>query len=258
MVILLQGYFDDSGSHGGEGIYALGGFLAPGVSWQRFSAEWQGVLNKDPAIDYFKMSEAISLRGQFDRWPGPLRDQKVFELAEVAERWAVARISAMVFKEDFDTHIRGASPWRELDNPYFLLFNQIIVLTLGFVQELGKRTLDISDTKVEFVFDEQGLLGRDAVGWWDVLKLALEPEKVQLLGAPPAFGSDKRLFPLQAADLLAWSVRNAVEGGEGSVLANAVVQTLKRVPPYGGFVSGDQMRESLPELIAISEPYWPR
>jgi hypothetical protein len=38
------------------------------------------------AIDYFKMSEAISLRGQFDRWPRTLRDQKVLELAEVAER----------------------------------------------------------------------------------------------------------------------------------------------------------------------------
>jgi hypothetical protein len=256
--MLLQGFFDDSGSHGGEGLYVLGGFLAPDVSWPRFNAEWQAVLKKDPAIDYFKMSEAISLRGQFDRWPGPLRDQKVFELAEVAERWAVARISAMVWKEDFDAHIKGASPWRELDNPYFFLFNQIIVLTVGFILELGKRTLDISNAKVEFVFDEQGVLGRDAVGWWDVLKQALEPEKVRLLGTPPEFGSDKRLLPLQAADLLAWSVRKVVEGGESSVLTSAVVQALRKVPPYGGFVSGEQMRESLPKLIAISEPYWPR
>jgi hypothetical protein len=256
MIMLLQGYFDDSGSHGGEGIYVLGGFLAPSVSWPRFSAEWQNVLNKEPTIDYFKMSEAISLRGQFDRWPRPLRDQKVLEFAEVAERWAVARISAMVFKEDFDVHIKGASPWSELDNPYFLLFNQIIVLTVSFIQELGKRTLDISEAKVEFVFDEQGRLGRDALGWWDVLKQALEPEKTQLLGAPPEFASDKRQSPLQAADLLAWSVRNVAEGGESSVLTNAVVQTLKKIPPYGGFVSGEQMRQSLPELIAISEPYW--
>jgi hypothetical protein len=57
-----------------------------------------------------------------------------------------------------------------LDNPYFLLFNQIIVLTVGFILEVGKRALDISNAKVEFIFDEQGVLGRDAVGWWDVLK----------------------------------------------------------------------------------------
>ncbi|PPD46554.1 MAG: hypothetical protein CTY15_00575 [Methylocystis sp.] len=256
--MLLQGYFDDSGSHGGEGLYVLGGFLAPSVSWPRFEAEWQSVLKKELTIDYFKMSEAISQRGQFDRWPSPLRDQKVFELAEVAERWAVARISAMVWKEDFDAHIKGASPWRELDNPYFLLFNQIIVLTVGFILELGKNGLDISNARVEFVFDEQGVLGRDAVGWWDVLKQALEPEQVRLLGAPPKFGSDKRLLPLQAADLLAWSVRNVVEGGESNVLTSAVVQTLRRVPPYGGFISAEQMRQSLPELTAISEPYWHR
>lgn len=126
--MLLQGYFDDSGSHGGEGLYVLGGFLAPSVSWPTFNADWQDVLKKDPAIAYFKMSEAISLRGQFDGWPAPLRDQKVFELAEVAERWAVARISAMVWKADFDAHIKGASPWRELDNPYFLLFIQLWAL----------------------------------------------------------------------------------------------------------------------------------
>jgi hypothetical protein len=58
--MLLQGYFDDSGSHGGEGLYVLGGFLAPSVSWSRFNSEWQHVLNKDPTIAYFKMSEAIS------------------------------------------------------------------------------------------------------------------------------------------------------------------------------------------------------
>ncbi|MER9944783.1 DUF3800 domain-containing protein [Mesorhizobium sp. M0092] len=256
--MLLQGYFDDSGSHGGDGLYVLGGFLAPDVSWARFSAEWQQALAKEPAIDYFKMSEAISLRGQFARWPAALRDQKVFELAEVAEKHAVARISAMVYKQDFDAHIKGASPWRELDSPYFLLYNQVVVLTVNFIGELGKRSLDISGATVEFIFDDQGLLGEDAVSWWEVLKQALAPEQVQLLVQQPSFGSDKRQLPLQAADLLAWSVRHVAEGGEASVLTGAVVQRLKRVPPYGGFVSADQMRDSLPELAAVSEPYWPR
>ena len=42
--MLLRGYFDDSGSHGGEGLYVLGGFLAPSVSWSQFDSEWQDVL----------------------------------------------------------------------------------------------------------------------------------------------------------------------------------------------------------------------
>ena len=256
--MLLQGYFDDSGSHGGDGLYVIGGFLAPDVSWARFIAEWQQALAKEPAIDYFKMSEAISLRGQFERWPAALRDQRVFELAEVTEKHAVARISAMVYKQDFDAHIKGASPWRELDSPYFLLYNQIVVLTINFIRELGKRSLDISEAKLEFIFDDQGSLGKDAVSWWEVLKQALAPEHVQLLVQQPSFGSDKRQLPLQAADLLAWSVRHVIGGGKASVLTDAVVQRLKRVPPYGGFVSADQMRGFLPELAAISEPYWPR
>ena len=219
--MLLQGYFDDSGSHGGEeaGCYGVlsGVYLAPSVSWPQFNAEWpDGVLKiEGPCYRLFQMSEADLLRGQFDRWPGPLRDQKVFELAEVAERWAVLASPAMVWKEDFDAHIQGGLALSsELDNPYFLLFNQIIILTAGFVQELGKTALGTSDAKVEFVFDEQGVLGRAAVGWWDVLKqtfsIALRKRSFwePLQSSAPTSG----YFPLPATDLLARSVRNVVEG----------------------------------------------
>jgi hypothetical protein len=259
LIMLLQGFFDDSGSHPESGWYVLAGFISTTGNWKRFSDEWSASLSKDPAIDYFKMSEAHRLTGEFEGWPRPLRDQKVLELAEVAERFAVARIAAVVNQADYNRFIKGVSPWAELDDPYFMLFNQIIVLTAQFIKHLEDRQypeLDFSQTEVDFVFDDQGKIGLNALGWWDVLKQALDKDLVRILGSSPIFISDRKVLPLQAADLYAWHARHVFEGGDitGTRTA-AVISTLKKVPPYGGQVTGEQMRDSLPELIAISEKY---
>jgi hypothetical protein len=167
--MMLQGYFDDSGSHAGSNWYVLGGFLSTAANWKQFSDAWQEALRKEPAIDYFKMNKARTLDGQFKGWPAALRDQRVFELAEVAEKYSVARIAAVMRQEDFNQHIKGVSPWKELDDPYFMLFYQIVLLTADFLQKLGKNTdLDVSGAEIDFVFDEQGSIGLNALGWWDV------------------------------------------------------------------------------------------
>ncbi len=237
----------------------LGGFLSTAGNWKRFSDAWDEALRKDPAIEYFKMSDARNFEGQFSAWPSALRDQKVFELAEVAEKYAVVRIAVIVLQQDFNQYIKGVSPWRELDDPYFMLFYQIIVLTAQFIEKLEQRNypdLDFSEIEIDFVFDEQGFIGLNALGWWDVLKQALDPKLARFLGSLPIFRSDRKVSPLQAADLYAWHARHMFEGGaDDSILTKAVVNILKNVPPYGGHVTGEQMRQSLPELIAISEKY---
>jgi hypothetical protein len=257
----FERYFDDSGSHLEAAWYVLGGFLSTAGNWGRFSDAWEGALGKEPRTEYFKMSEAHNLTGQFDGWPIRLRDQKVFELAEVVERYAVARIAAVVSQEDYNNHIRGVSPWQELNDPYFMLFYQTIVLTLQFIENLEKRDypgLDFTDAKIDFVFDEQGKVGVNALSWWEVLKEALDPNLVRFLGSAPIFQSDRKVLPLQAADLYAWHARYMFEGGDTTgIRTQAVIKTLQKVPPYGGHVTGEQMRQSLPDLMAISERYRP-
>ena len=70
-------------------------------------------------------------------------------------------------------------------------------------------------------------------------------------------GRGQRLDPSAGALVRATTTLPSIDP-TSSVLTSAVVQALRRVPPYGGFVSGEQMRQSRPQLIAISEPYWPR
>jgi hypothetical protein len=255
----LQAYFDDSGSHPESGRFVLAGFISTAGNWKLFSDAWEVALQRSPTIEYFKMSEAYSLTGQFEGWPGPLRDQKVLELAEVIEKYAVARIAAVVRQQDYNAHIKGVSPWQELDDPYFMLFDQIIVLTAQFFKNLEDRQypeLDFSNVEIDFVFDDQGKVGLRALGWWDVLKQAIDPRLVRFLGSPPIFGSDRKILPLQAADLYAWHARHVFEGGDVTrTRTQAVINTLQKIPPYGGHVTAEQMRDSLPELIAISNKY---
>ncbi len=85
-MLLQTGYFDDSGSDAGSQWYVLAGFIAPIEEWKSFSAKWRATLDKETSLRYFKMSEAMSLEGLFKRgWTIPLRDQRIFELAEIIE-----------------------------------------------------------------------------------------------------------------------------------------------------------------------------
>lgn len=58
-------FVDDSGSGGDSPYYVLAGYSADEATWRAFWGDWQGVLDLSPKLDYFKMSEAESLKGQF-------------------------------------------------------------------------------------------------------------------------------------------------------------------------------------------------
>ena len=67
-MVTLQPYIDDSGSEPQSHTFVLGGLIAEPAEWLAFSADWQKALESGPVkLDYFKMSEAMSLMGQFYR-----------------------------------------------------------------------------------------------------------------------------------------------------------------------------------------------
>ena len=186
----------------------------------------------------------------------------MLELAEVAEKYPIARISSMLRRDDYNKYIKGISPWRELDDPYFMCFYQIIDLAADFVYQMGEHTTtDTAGFEIAFIFDEQGAIGLRALEWWEVHKEALKHERPHLcrfLISPPIFQSDRKFLPLQAADLYAWHVRRIFFEGDDHIRTRAVIEALKGVPAYGGYITGEQMLEGLPELTAISERYRPK
>ena len=62
-------FIDDSGSGGDSPYYILAGYSAPKATWAAFWPDWQAALDVPPKLEYFKMSEAESLKGQFRTFP---------------------------------------------------------------------------------------------------------------------------------------------------------------------------------------------
>ncbi len=124
LLMILQGFFDDSGSSPNQPIFVLAGFLAPSEAWAEFSDIWAATL-KGKNLDYFKMSEATALQGQFEGWLSSDRDAFVFKLVEIVGNFAKYRIDVSVLRSDYDDLIRDATPLPQYHDPYYLLFQGI-------------------------------------------------------------------------------------------------------------------------------------
>lgn len=226
-MIMLQAYLDDSGSEPNSPIYCLAGYLANVGQWKRFSPAWKAALLADPSIDYFKMSEAMDLRGQFEGIPSALRDQKVFSLAEITHKHIEARINITIGRDDFDIFLKPTSDWPEVQDPYFICFYALVVMVNAFHRRIG-----LPDVEIDFIFDEQGNIGKRAVGWWDILLHQAGPDRAKLLGSAPIFRNDRKFLPLQAADMYAWVIRDRlIKGRDQALLPKAVLKMFTNKVP---------------------------
>lgn len=205
-IVILQAFIDDSASEEGIRNYLLAGYVLDAQSWISFSDDWDSVLRASPKIDYLHMVEANGLRGQFGGWTSKDRDKKVIDLGKVIEKHQPHSIEISVSQNEMAKYYNPSAPYA-FQNPYFLCFYGVI-LGLGRIHKL----LGI-DAPVDFVFDEHGGLGHDVAMWYQQIK-SDQPQLKFLLGSSPIFRDDRKVLPLQAADMLAWHLRRELDRGE--------------------------------------------
>jgi hypothetical protein len=189
--LVLQGYFDDSGSHADSPFFVLGGWIASTDAWKTFSTIWDYHLKKEPALEYFKMNEAITWTGQFERgWNVPLRNQRIFELAEVIRRSEpLVRVECFLRRSDFENFVRNILDAKFYSDPYFLCFHHV-VLSVAVDPEIGWNK------DCDFIFDCHGPIGEHAASWWEQIKQTIGEPVSSRLGTPPLFRDDKNFKPL--------------------------------------------------------------
>lgn len=171
--------------------------------WSLFSAEWEEELNREPRIAYFKLHEAIRRKGEFLGMSEELCDLKIHNLAMVIRRYEPICLATSVEWEDFRA-IFGSRLPRKLNTPYYVLFYRILELMLICQQDMAEVE---PYEKVDFVFDEQGEIGRRAIAFYGHVKDICPPEIRKMLGATPVMRDDKHIVALQAADLVAGQIR---------------------------------------------------
>jgi hypothetical protein len=212
LLMILQGYFDDSGTSKGQFVCVIAGFISTVERWKSFSEEWQAKLNEDPKLAYFRMSDAMGLRGQFERsWNPELRDQRVYELLEIIKKHSIIAVESRLLRGFYENLVRGISP--VFDDPYFLTIMQLIFAVYHW-------QIVHNHSECDLIFDEQGDLSKHLMALWPTIKDSIRRDAtypdtkaedwLELLKHPPIFRDDRKFLPLQAADMFAWSVHDTV------------------------------------------------
>jgi hypothetical protein len=210
-LLMLQAFIDDSGKGQGD-LFVLAGYIAPAQVWaESFVPRWQKLLDLGPPhhrrIEVFKMREMLGAPEQSSWFYRAIEDSVT---AEVSCTINVAGLHK-AYRE---------FPWpflfdhaEALTNPYYFAFHAIID-KLAQHQHLLKI-----DEPVDFIFDNAAEK-KHCVEGWDDIKRYSRPEVRALMGDTPSFKDDAATLPLQAADMLAYWVREWEHQGSHGQLEN--------------------------------------
>jgi len=205
---MLKAFIDDSGSGGDSPWYVLAGYVGTMEAWDAFEGSWREVLDGSPKLEYFKASEAESLRSD-GQWAGVSKDarnRRIDRFINVIGKFANRAFHVRVMQTDYNEVIKPYIP-EKWDNAYFFLFIGFMAAATSVEKYAG------IGQPIEFVFDLS-------------CEKRIQKPSLRLYGQCadlPQFGGrvhniyyedEKKSLPIQAADLLAWQIRRrfSVEG----------------------------------------------
>ncbi len=203
---MLKGFVDDSGSEPAAPVFVLAGYVLPAELWAKFSEAWAAELAKGKPISYLHMKETGNHfeGGQFEGWTTDEIDTKLISLAEVIHAYQPIALAAHAKWSEYTKFARNSELAKFIPNPYKALFYEIIKIMYAWGERID------NPQGVDFVFDEQGDVGREAVGWYNDIRAAFPPYARPFFGSTPDFKDDEQMLPLQAADMVAWFQRRRV------------------------------------------------
>jgi len=254
-MITLQPYVDDSGSEPQSHTFVLGGLIAQPMEWFAFSGDWQEALDSGPfELDYFKMSEAMSLKGQFDRsrgWTQPLRDKKVDQFIDVICAHVPLAAWVSLRHADFKKYLQSIPlPQRHLstDTPYMFLYPQFVFALSIFAQRIR------ADCVFDIIFDGQVGFDREAVLAWPGIKRFADSAGLgRYLAGAPAYRDEKKFLPLQGADLFAWEHRKHLEKNKALVVGpTSRWRRLNTVRTFSMQFTADRLREMQGPMFSLA------
>ena len=200
----MQAYIDDSMADGA--VLVLAGLIATVERWEVFSVEWQERLDHAP-WSVFKMAEVWRRGGDISlehaKWHYfTIRDHVQGAICMTVP---LAPLEAAALKHGL---VGTAAA-----NPYTWAFK-------GVVNGLAQNQRDWGlDEPVDFIFDERPE-EQEVREVWDFYVQTIPDEVRKLTGRKPVFEDDKKVLPLQGADLWAWWCRKTWLDNNGVIPAD--------------------------------------
>lgn len=200
-VPIMKAFIDDSGSGGDSPWYVLAGYVGTVEAWDSFDGSWLNILDGPPKLEYFKASEAESLRpnGQWAAVTKEQRDARIAAFIDVIGQHAKRAFYVRTRQQDYNDIIKPYVP-SEWDNAYFFLFISCIAAAISLEKYAG------SGAPIDFVFDnaDKKRIANPSLRLYDKFgDLSHFSGRITNIH----YEDDKIFRPLQAADLLAWQIR---------------------------------------------------
>jgi hypothetical protein len=205
--MVFQAFIDES--YNDRGWFVLAGYVATAERWEAFSKEWEHLLPKFGVLDtrtgeyHFHMAEMMLNEERQSRIPA---------FGRVIEQHLDVMMSLRVFIPDIErAQQRLFIPDRELNHfparseVYRMGWNQILA-TFGNERQAFKDAIP-PDAEIEFIFDKETSEKKLIAAW--LADDRSYPVLSSIYSKIPSFESDRRFPPLQAADMLAWRVRDS-------------------------------------------------
>lgn len=228
LLLMLQGYIDDSGSDGTRIPFVLAGYILAAEKWADFSDAWKSELERKPRIKYFKMNEAVSGDGQFKGLSEEFRKCKVRDLIAIINRYKPSGICVFAKWDEWKQLIEPYVP-RISKYPYTALFMLMLDAVVSYEKSIG-----IFPEKIQLDFDEQGDIGRLTLQWYSIINQFFHPDLAQIISRTPTMLNDKEYVALQAADLLAWAIRRDLDPTDKIIKGWEWVYSELRPTVWGG------------------------
>jgi hypothetical protein len=194
---MLTAYIDDSGSQREGPVFILAGYIAETERWKRFSDQWQIGLDLEPKLNVVKIQHALRFEEHWGRFNAAQRDKRLKRFASIIRKHVQMSVVVSSGWADLLRIKKEFFPKGKF-HPYAILFQGLTATVVRHFYDRGVRE------KVSFVFDEQGALGRMAVGIFEAIWRDLPFELAELVAGRPIHRNDEEVFPLQAAHTIAW------------------------------------------------------
>jgi hypothetical protein len=201
-LVMLQAFIDDSGT--GGPLMVMAGFVATAEKWAAFSDEWDAVRKSGKPIAHLKMKEAFAFNGQFNGFTEKERDDKIYDLINVINKYAAYSVGCVIDAKAYEKALAN-SPAKTLESPYFhACMTMIMHFALGVRKHIGPAN------PIDFIFDRMQLTQlQEVIQMWSLYKSnPLGPPQLrEMLGNHPRMDDGEKVLPLEAAELGAGCLR---------------------------------------------------
>jgi hypothetical protein len=196
---MLTAYFDDSGTHDPSQIVIIGGLFGTEAQWATLEDAWGKLLavpleGQKPTINRFHMTNCYNSTEEFAGWSRTETDYFCRQLQDIIIASGVAGYAIGCLKSAWDELVTG-------DARVCLGDAEGFCVRSCFVEAVDWARQHSTEPDISFVFDDRPRRKSENRILFDAFQRS-ELSPPSLVGI--SFITSHKIFPLQAADMVAW------------------------------------------------------